>query len=81
VPQPPSRLSASLLVRKEDVPSSVKPPSVPPPPARISMTYRPRQDVHDTLKAIALDQRTSVQALIDEAVDRFLSSRVDSNYG
>lgn len=79
--QPPSRLSPSLLVRKEDVPQTAKPPSAPPPAPRTSLTYRPRQDVHEMLRSIAFDQRTTVQALIDEAVDRFLSGRGDINHG
>lgn len=72
--QPPSRLSSNLLVRKEDVPETVRPPSAPPPPARTSMTYRPRQDVHEKLRAISFHQRRPIQTLIDEAVEAWLET-------
>jgi hypothetical protein len=71
--QMPSRLNPGLVVRKEDVPETVQPPTAPPPVARVSMTYRPRQDVHEYLRAVAYNQRSSVQALIDEAVDRWIA--------
>ena len=72
--EPPSRLSSSLLIRKDQVPETVKPPSAPPPVARMSMTYRPRQDVHEKLRTIAFDQRRPIQALIDEAVEVWLEA-------
>ena len=72
--QQPPRLSSALVVRKEDVPESAKPPTAPPM-ARISMTYRPRQDVHERLRAIGFNERRPVQALIDEAVEAWLDTK------
>ena len=72
--QPPSRLSSSLLVRKDEVPDSVKPPSVPPPAARMSMTYRPKIEVHEKLRTIAFNQRRPIQSLIDEAVEAWIDA-------
>ena len=72
--QPISRLSAALVVRKEDVPESAKPPTAPPV-ARVSMTYRPRQDVHERLRAIGFNERRPVQSLIDEAVEAWLDTK------
>jgi hypothetical protein len=88
MPQPPSRLnpglvirkdeapvlSPSVVVRKEDIPVSIKPPSAPPPPQRSALSYRPRQEIHDMLKAIALDRRTSIQNLLDEAVESWVKA-------
>lgn len=72
--QQPPRLSSALVVRKEDVPESAKPPTAPPL-VRISMTYRPRQDVHERLRAIGFHERRPVQALIDEAVEAWLDTK------
>lgn len=70
--QPPSRLSSALLIRKDQVPDSVKPPMAPPPPVRVTISYRPKQDVRERLRLIAFENRRTVQDLIDEAVEGWL---------
>jgi len=70
--QPPSRLSSALLIRKDQVPDSVKPPMTPPPPVRVTISYRPKQDVRERLRLIAFENRRTVQDLIDEAVEGWL---------
>ncbi len=69
--QQPSRLSSALLIRKDQVPDSVKPPT-PPPPVRVTISYRPKLEVRERLRLIAFENRRTVQNLIDEAVEGWL---------
>ncbi|WP_159993642.1 hypothetical protein [Roseomonas sp. 18066] len=75
---PPARLDASLLVRKEDVPTRVEPPKPDPAPAapatqaREGLTIRILASDNERLRTLAFKSRQSKQALLDEAIRQYL---------
>ena len=71
--QPPTPLSAKLLVRKEDVPASVKPPSAKPT-GRMMISYRPGTDLYERLRILSFNQRRTMQSLLDEGVEMLLEA-------
>lgn len=75
---PPARLDASMLVRKEDVPTRVAPPApaeqAAPPgkQAREGLTIRILASDSERLRALAYKTRETKQALLDEAIRQYL---------
>jgi len=73
--QPP-KLGANLIVRKEEVPTTVRPPQ--PTHAtgpKMMVSYRPTAAVYEELREISHKERRPMQSLIDEAVELWLSRR------
>ena len=73
MPQPP-KLSADLLVRKETLPDTVRPPVAPGTAARVNVSYRPLESTHDRLRAVSYTTRRPIQAIMDEAVIAWLDA-------
>ncbi len=68
---PPTPLNARLLVRKEDVPDTIKPPT-PKPTGKMMISYRPNADLYERLRVLSFHQRRTMQSLLDEAVEMLL---------
>lgn len=73
MPQPP-KLSADLLVRKENLPETVRPPVAPSNAGRVNVSYRPLETTHDRLRAVSYSTRRPIQAIMDEAVLAWLDA-------
>ena len=71
---PPAKLSASLLVRKEDVPEEVRPPQpASAGGARMTVSYRPSHDLYTRLRGAAFEGGTKMQHIIDEALEEWFA--------
>lgn len=76
-PLPPTRLNSALLVRKEEIPETTKPPAPPATGHRVNVSYRPRSTTYEQLRQLAFTERRPIQAIIDEAVETWLASHTD----
>lgn len=74
---PPTKLSARLLMRPEELPATARPPSVPPPAAISTLSLRMPQELHEIIRIKAFDQRRTIQSIIVEAIQAW----VDQNDG
>lgn len=73
--QPPARLNADMLLRKDEVPETVKPPEATFKEMRAYISYRPKQSVYEVLRNTSFSERKTLQALLDEAVDLWREHR------
>jgi hypothetical protein len=71
-PKAPARLTADLLVRKDQVGREVAPPAPPAPTAREVITVRILAQHNEQLRDLAHDRRVTKQSLIDEALRQYL---------